>query len=78
MINGITKYYGVTFLSIQMSGLLMNVSGVNGNEWMKENDEKEEIENNNLSQNSNSTQHLALNYSRSLLGQGHHGRLRNV
>lgn len=61
MINGITKYYGVTFLSIQMSGLLMSVSGVSGNEWMKENDEKEEIENNNLSQNSNSTQHLALN-----------------
>lgn len=32
MINGITKYYGVTFLSIHMSGLLMSVSGVNGNE----------------------------------------------
>ena len=76
MIIGLAQYYGIIFLSIQMSGLLM--SGVNGNGWMKENGEKGEIENNNLSHNSNSAQHRDLNYPRSFLEQRHHDRLRNV
>lgn len=76
MIISVAKYYGVIFLSIQMPGLLM--SGINGNGRMKENGETGEIENNNLNHNSNSTQHLDLNYARSLLEQGHHDGLRNV
>lgn len=56
MINSLTKYYGVIFLSIQMLGLLMR--GFNAKGWMKKNCEKEETENKNLSHNSKSTNTL--------------------